>query len=122
MKDLDGIDPSNLKWTELEKRPYFWAVVHEALRMFPAASQRTARVAPYEDVVYRSQDGKIEWFIPRGTPMSSSPIINHYNEDLYPNPEEFAPERWLVDGKPNYELRKMLITFSKGSRSCLGEK
>ncbi|ROT42644.1 cytochrome P450 [Sodiomyces alkalinus F11] len=121
MEDLQGLDPTHLKWTELEQRPYLWAVIHESLRMMPGVAHRSARIAREEDLVYKSRDGKTEWVIPRGTPIGMTPMINHWNTELFPNPDEFIPERWLVDGKPNYNLQKMLISFGKGSRSCIGE-
>lgn len=122
MEDLAGLDASKLKWTELEKKPYLWAVIHESLRMMPGVSHRSARIAREEDLVYKSRDGKVEWVIPRGTPIGMTSMINHWNRDLFPNPDEFTPDRWLVDGQPNYQLQKTLISFGKGSRSCIGEK
>lgn len=122
MEDLQHIDPPNLKWIDLEGRPYLWAVIHEALRMTPGISSRAARIARAEDLVYRSQDGEVEWVIPRGTPIGMTSMINHWNEELFPRPDDFLPERWLLDGQPNHRLEKMLISFGKGSRSCLGEK
>ncbi|KAK4189411.1 Cyrochrome P450 monooxygenase [Podospora australis] len=121
MEDLQGLNPTNLKWTELEKRPYLWAVIHESLRMVPGVSHRSARIAREEDLVYRSQDGKIEWVIPRGTPIGMTSMIQHWDKELFPNPDEFIPERWLVDGQPNYKLQKNLMSFGKGTRSCIGE-
>ncbi|KAK0726433.1 cytochrome P450 [Apiosordaria backusii] len=121
MEDLKGLTPSTLKWAELEQRPYLWAVIHESLRMMPGVSHRSARIARTEDLVYRTQDAKTEWVIPRGTPIGMTSMINHFNEELFPNPHAFIPERWLVDGKPNYKLQKFLISFGKGSRSCIGE-
>lgn len=122
MEDLQDIDPSNLKWIDLEGRPYLWAVIHEALRMTPGISSRAARIARTEDLVYKSQDGEVEWVIPRGTPIGMTSMINHWNKELFPSPDEFLPERWLMNGQPNHRLEKMLISFGKGSRSCLGEK
>ncbi|KAK1732034.1 hypothetical protein CTAM01_12799 [Colletotrichum tamarilloi] len=121
MEQLHGLNPSNLKWTELEQKPYLWAVIHESLRMMPGVSHRSARIAREEDLVYRTRDGKKEWLIPRGTPVGMTSMINHWNEELFPNPGEFIPERWLIDGKPNYKLEKFLLAFGKGSRSCIGE-
>ncbi|KAL2018687.1 hypothetical protein VTK56DRAFT_522 [Thermocarpiscus australiensis] len=121
MKDLEGMDPAKLKWTELEQRPYLWAVVHESLRVMPGVSHRSARIARDEDLVYRTRDGKKEWVIPRGTPIGMTSMINHWDPELFPNPDDFVPERWLVDGQPNYKLQKLLIAFGKGSRSCIGE-
>lgn len=122
-EDLSTTTPTNLKWVELEKKPYLWAIIHESLRMMPGVSHRSARIAREEDLVYKSKDGATEWVIPRGTPIGMTSMINHWNEDLFPQPDEFIPERWLTeDGQPNYKLQKLLIAFGKGSRSCIGEK
>lgn len=125
MADLakNGITVQNMKWVELEKSPYFWAVLQECLRMMPGVSHRSARIAPNEDLHYKSANEKIQWTIPRGTPIGMTSMINHWNKDLFPKPDEFIPERWLLaDGQPNYQLQKKLIAFGKGSRSCIGEK
>lgn len=125
MSDLSstGLNPQNIKWVELEKRPYFWAVLQECLRVMPGVSHRSARIAREEDLHYKSTDGKFEWVIPRGTPIGMTSMINHWNTELFPNPDEFLPERWLLpDGQQNYQLQKKLIAFGKGSRSCVGEK
>lgn len=120
---LRGADPLNLKWTDLEQRPYLWAVIHESLRLMPGISHRSSRIARDEDLVYRSEDGRVEWVIPRGTPMSMTSIIQHSNEGLFPDPKAFAPERWLLeDGRQNYALERHLISFGKGSRMCLGKE
>jgi cytochrome P450 len=122
MQDLEGLNSQNIKWVELEKRPYFWAILQECLRMMPGVSHRSARAAPQEELHYKSQDGKTEFVIPRNTPIGMTSMINHWNKDLFPNPDDFLPERWLIDGQPNYQLQKKLIAFGKGSRSCIGEK
>lgn len=47
-------------------------------------------------------------------------VLMHNNPALFPNPRAFSPERWL---QPNAaELRKYVVSFSKGSRQCLGMK
>lgn len=119
MKSLQGVDPLNLKWTDLEQRPYMWAVIHEALRLMPGISQRSARIAREEDLVYTSVDGETHWVIPRGTPVGMTSTIQHSNLELFPSPKEFIAERWLLeDGRHNYALEKHLISFSRGSRIC----
>lgn len=117
MKALDGVDPLNHKWTELEQRPYLWAVIHEALRFTPGVSHRSARIARTENLIYKSKDGRTQWVIPKGTPISMTSVINHNNEELFPNPDEFIPERWIINGKPNYALEKFLLSFSRGTRA-----
>lgn len=121
MQEMEGLDFSNLKYTELEQLPFMWAIVHECLRMMPGLAHRSSRIARDEDLAYRSQDGKVELVIPRGIPIGMTSMINHWDERLFPEPDAFRPERWLVDGQPNYKLLRFLMAFGKGSRSCLGE-
>lgn len=120
---LQGVDPAKPTWTDLEQRPYLWAVIHEALRMMPGVSHRSARIAREEDLVYTTADQKMRWVIPRGTPIGMTSMINHYNEDLFQQPAKYLPERWLLaHGQPNHALEKNLISFGRGTRNCVGQQ
>ena len=44
----------------------------------------------------------------------------HLNPDIFHNPREFIPERWLGEGKGH--LDQFIVSFSKGPRTCLGIK
>ena len=44
----------------------------------------------------------------------------HLNEEIFPEPHAFKPERWF--GTSAESLEHWLVTFSKGPRSCLGVK
>lgn len=47
-----------------------------------------------------------------------STYFTHMDPELFPNPEDFIPERWLSpEGKM---LGKYVNPFSKGTRICLG--
>jgi cytochrome P450 family 135 len=57
-----------------------------------------------------------EYAVPADTPVLISILLLHHREELYPEPFEFRPERWL-DRKPGtYEW----IPFGGGIRRCLG--
>jgi cytochrome P450 len=57
-----------------------------------------------------------EYAVPADSPVLVSILLLHHNEELYPEPFEFRPERWL-DRKPGtYEW----IPFGGGIRRCLG--
>ncbi|HEX7246317.1 MAG TPA: cytochrome P450 [Solirubrobacterales bacterium] len=58
-----------------------------------------------------------EYGISADTPVGMSILLVHHREDLYPEPFEFRPERWLEGRKPGtYEW----IPFGGGIRRCLG--
>ena len=50
------------------------------------------------------------------TPIGMSILLVHHREDLYPEPFEFLPERWLGRKPGTYEW----IPFGGGIRRCLG--
>jgi cytochrome P450 family 135 len=58
-----------------------------------------------------------QYAVPPDTPVTMSILLVHHREDLYPEPFEFRPERWLDGRKPGtYEW----IPFGGGIRRCLG--
>jgi cytochrome P450 len=54
--------------------------------------------------------------VPADTPVLMSILLVHHREDLYPEPFEFRPERWLGRKPGTYEW----IPFGGGIRRCLG--
>ena len=42
------------------------------------------------------------------------------NADLFPEPGSFKPERWL--GEKGKELERWNVSFSRGTRGCIGIK
>ena len=103
----------------LEKLPYLVAVVQEALRLSDGVTARLQRVSPEKPIVFtdRSGSGKgKEYLIPPQTPVAISSYYVHRDETIFPDAESFIPERWIE----NSRLNRFLVSFSKGSRQCLG--
>ncbi|TWU70992.1 hypothetical protein ED733_000768 [Metarhizium rileyi] len=127
-------DSKNLPtWSTLEELPYLTAVIHEGLRSmydpskerlpYDPSQERLPRVATEEELIYEggSTLGKSKYVIPRGYAISTSAHVVHSDESIFPNASQFDPERWLDrDGQRNKELERHLLSFSKGSRHCLG--
>ncbi|MCJ1462720.1 hypothetical protein MMC07_001323 [Pseudocyphellaria aurata] len=101
---------------ELEKLPYLSAVIQEAFRFSYGASQRLPRIS----------DSAIEYgayTIPPGVPVSLTCYIQHHDERLFPASQTFDPDRWLENPKApgtDKPLSNYLVSFSKGTRNCLG--
>jgi cytochrome P450 len=110
MTFADGI----ASWPDLEKLPYLSAVIHESLRMSLGVSSRLPRTNTKQDMVYR------EWVIPKGQFVSMTQKDILYNAEIFPNPTQFDPERWLRGATSKELLNKYLVTFSKGARRCIG--
>ncbi|KAH9906691.1 putative cytochrome P450 [Xylariomycetidae sp. FL2044] len=123
--ELAGVDAHALSWTALEQNAYLWAVINEGLRLTYGISGRTPRIARNEDLVYRkaaaAEDRSYHYRVPRGTPIGMSAVIQHHNEEVFPDSRAFLPDRWLDgSGRKNHALEKYLVSFNRGSRQCLG--
>ncbi|EPS38231.1 hypothetical protein H072_8083 [Dactylellina haptotyla CBS 200.50] len=104
---------SEITVSACEKLPYLTAFVKETLRVAPGVPGRLPRTVPPEGLVCHQK------FIPSGYKVSMSAHVMHQNPQIYPNPTEFNPTRWL-NTTPSSEVEKNLVAFSKGSRNCLG--
>lgn len=116
MPTRDGI-PNLL---ELEKLPYLTAAIHEGLRMSHAAAHRLVRAFPNKALVCHGRT------IPPGTMIGMTSMLLHENEDIFPEPHEFRPERWLTGSDTtssngmSKKLSRYFTPFSRGTRACLG--
>lgn len=54
------------------------------------------------------------------TPVSQSTYFVHTDPSIFPDPHYFDPERWIKAAQQGVALNKFLVTFTKGSRQCIG--
>ena len=101
---------------QVENLPYLTGVIQEGIRLHPGGTFRQQRSSPVEDLVYIDEARKKEWIIPAGTPVSMTPTLIQTQPQYFPDPLRFRPERWIE----NPRLDKYILTFSKGTRVCLG--
>lgn len=111
-------DPeATLPLSQLENLPYLRAVVKEALRHGIGTSGRLSRIAPGEHFdITDSCTGKVH-HVPAGSVISMSPYMTVMDGDIFEDPNEFVPERWLAGSE---RLDKYLTVFGGGTRICLG--
>ena len=72
----------------LKNLKYIDAVMKETTRIYGPANFILLRQA--------TRDCQLDGVnIPKGTALTYNSIAIHYNEDIYPQPFQFKPERWL---------------------------
>ncbi|KAK6843849.1 hypothetical protein PG989_007750 [Apiospora arundinis] len=143
-------DVATASVARLERLPYLRAVVQEGHRFAHGVVGRLQRISPDAPLRYcgggdgGERGGGKEWVIPRGTPVSMTSLLQHRDPGLFPDPDKFDPERWLLpspastsDGNGSSgdntteeekearrvkvaSLEKYLVPFSRGTRQCLG--
>jgi cytochrome P450 len=90
------------------ERRYLEATVREALRLRPPVPTfGRALAAPLQVGPYT---------VPAGTGVGVNTWSLHRRPDLFPDPEELRPERFLDDGPPAHAY----LPFGGGVRRCLG--
>ncbi|MGD1910266.1 MAG: cytochrome P450 [Rivularia sp. (in: cyanobacteria)] len=108
LQELDSLG-ENPEANDIIKLPYLNAVCQETLRIYPVVNFALPRVvkSPLEIMGYHLEPGTI---------LSASIYLTHHREDLYPEPKQFKPERFLERQFSPYEY----LPFGGGNRRCLG--
>jgi cytochrome P450 len=88
------------------------AVINETLRLYPAAAWLLPRHASEDDVL-------LGYRIEAGSNVLICPYLTHRDPALWPDPDEFRPERFLTtDDRPTQP--GAYFPFGLGPRACLG--
>jgi cytochrome P450 len=109
LQELKSVsDPTD--WMSIFRLPYLTAVCNETLRIYPVAMLTFPRVVeePVELLGYKLEPKTI---------ILGCIYLVHHREDLYPNAEQFKPERFLDRQYSPYEF----MPFGGGVRRCVGE-
>lgn len=114
---LDTLNENDGKITYdmINSMTYMDMVVSEALRMYPPLGFLD-RVANND---YKLPDSNL--VIEKGTPIMISMIGMHYDEQYFPNPKKFDPERFNDVNKrsrPGY----VYFPFGEGPHICIGAR
>lgn len=101
------------QFEDRSKLDYVEAVITEAQRIcgiIPISGPRRV----YEDTIFEG------YTIPKSATILINQYSVHMDPDVYPNPHEFKPERFL--NNDTFEMDQNLTLFGKGNRRCPGEK
>ncbi|KAM0562633.1 hypothetical protein ACHAPJ_002323 [Fusarium lateritium] len=98
-----------------DELPILDAVLNEGLRCFPAIPMSLPRYVP--------QGGRVidGFSLPGMTVVSCQAMsVHRINDDVFPDPDKFYPERWL-EAEGDADRRRHQWAFSSGGRGCIGK-
>lgn len=107
VKELQQL-PESFDDHDALKLPYLNQVLDEALRLHSAAPSGLPRLVPPEGATLAGK------YLPGGSVVCTQAWSLHRNEDIFPDPETFDPDRWAA---PTRDMRDASMPFGGGSRS-----
>lgn len=102
----------------IDALPLLDGLLQETLRLYAAAPGKQPRMTPF------TPGGvTIEGYsnIPGGITVSANAYTLHRNPTVFPEPDEWIPQRW-TDAAPDRkeEMKRWFWAFGSGGRMCLG--
>ncbi|EGP86754.1 putative P450 monooxygenase, partial [Zymoseptoria tritici IPO323] len=110
-----------IRYTDLAKLPFLFAVVQESLRLHPSIVYQLPRESLKSGTTIRDQ------LIPPGVSISVSAAAVNRSVDVFgSDADAWTPQRWMEQnagggGDSSFTLESSLMTFGRGSRGCIGK-
>nr|DAB41787.1 TPA_inf: cytochrome P450 CYP332A1 [Heliothis virescens] len=103
-----------LEYDDLLKVKYLTACMHETLRKYPP-------VPHLDRICNKTNKLTDELTVEAGTPVFVNLVAIHYDEDSYPEPEQWRPERF-IDSNDSDNHDFTFLPFGEGPRFCIGKR
>ncbi|KAJ3560779.1 hypothetical protein NP233_g10612 [Leucocoprinus birnbaumii] len=102
-------------FSDRTKLPYLTAVLKEVLRWNPVVPAGIPHLTTADDIY----EG---YYIPKGSIVVPNTYAMLHDEEIFPKPNEFNPERFIKDGIPVDDVLDptVVATFGFGRRICPG--
>ncbi|KAK5198454.1 hypothetical protein LTR96_007933 [Exophiala xenobiotica] len=116
-KEVDEALPESCKvaeWDAVKDLKYLRACIDESLRDRPPVGIGLPRVTPATGAIIAGHQ------IAGGVTVSVPTYTVHHDPQLFPNPHDYRPERWLEDPEEIRRLQEFCAPFSLGGRACIG--
>ncbi|KAF7303415.1 hypothetical protein MIND_00570000 [Mycena indigotica] len=134
--EIDAVMPDSKTIPDIKTlngMEYLNAFIKEGLRIYGAVPSLLERVIPESTALNKGCLGPdgfdlLGYALPPGTIVGTQAWSMHRDPAVFPSPETFLPERWLVSSKEDSEaetarlaqMSSYMMPFGTGSRMCGG--
>lgn len=100
----------------IDALPFLHGVLMETLRLRTATPGPLPRVTPSIPTSLAESPP-----LPAGVRVSANAYCLHRNKDVFPDPDDWLPNRWLDESKERKnEMMRWFWAFGSGGRMCIG--
>lgn len=110
--ELASLGERTLDLAAVDELPYLDAFVKEVLRMYPPVP------GGYRELTRDVEFGGYRF--PKGWIVKFEPLLSHFDERYWVEPQRFDPERFLPPREEDRQHRGAYIPFGGGRRTCPG--
>ncbi|CAN6657136.1 hypothetical protein TRVA0_029S01376 [Trichomonascus vanleenenianus] len=111
------MEHETIPYKVVDSLPYLNGVVMETLRLYSAIPGAEPRTVPPTGMPVHS----LNITIPGGTIVSMQPYTMHRDQNVFPDPYAFKPERWFESSPEQLRMmNKSFMAFGAGVRMCVG--
>ncbi|XP_025828850.1 cytochrome P450 4C1-like isoform X1 [Agrilus planipennis] len=112
--EVFGNANNKITFKDLQGLSYMEMFIKESLRLYPSVPQISRRL----DEPITTASG---FYLPKDTEVYIHIVDLHLNEELWPDPYRFDPDRFLPEAT-KHRHPFAYIPFSAGPRNCIGQK
>ncbi|SJL17991.1 uncharacterized protein ARMOST_21562 [Armillaria ostoyae] len=118
-KEIDNVVSGDRcpTFEDRERLPQVMAFVFECFRWRPLVPGGIAHAAS-QDIIWQG------YVIPKGATIIASPWSIFRSPNVFPSPEDFDPQRWIVDGQVREDIKQFVYGFGRRRDSlvCPGSR
>jgi len=106
-----------VSFTAANALTYLGACIREAMRVHPSVGLILGRIVPKGGATICGRR------IAEGVEVGMNPYVLHNDPEVFPDPHEFRPERWLDSETTEDHLKQMnrsFFAFGHGAHTCSG--
>jgi cytochrome P450 len=113
-KEVNENVPGEITIENINKCELLNGVIKETMRKFPPVLVVPARQCTKDTTLG-------DWVIPKGYRVGISIYNIHHDKEIYGDPENYRPERWLKEEQAKKKIPPTAwLPFSAGPRVCIG--